>query len=131
MYQDLDSIWALIKYSQLLVENENGEYRFFSYPNRAYGVTPLRFILEVLGPNYEVVVIEKDDPTQLSRDIHIRDVLINPDDQKIRLHYLFKPDEDGLSNGFEPLILSSNWLEVESYKVPIPDIRDVKAFPDN
>lgn len=112
----LDSIISRINWSQILLENREGAYRFFSskkfYPQE--GVIIFGEFYSYMFPQLDTILITKDDPFRFDRTIWVNDLKVELSDEEIRLHYLFVPDSAQTQGGFEPLIVTSNWLKLPS-----------------
>jgi hypothetical protein len=106
-----------LKFSQLIIENEKGNFRVYS-SKRFYSDNDTQTLLEVncafAGIDY---VVFSSDNKESVRDIiieDIRDLQVDDNDKKIRLHYYFKPHLETNNNGFNSIIITSNnWLRLD------------------
>lgn len=106
-----------LKFSQLIIENSNGDFRVFS-SRRFYGYKEIMTLEEknciFAGVDY---VVFSSDSKDFVKDIiieDIRDLQVDDNDKKIRLHYYFKPHLETNKNGFKPIIVTSkNWLRLD------------------
>lgn len=109
---NLDSIITNIDFSQVLIENTAGQYRFYSAEKQFKSREIIAFdgYYSYLNNHFEKINMSSNDYYYFEFPTKKIDLKIELEDKEIRLHYLYKPNQEQASLGFEPLILTSNWL---------------------
>ena len=105
-----------LKFSQLVIENEKGNFRVYS-SKRFYGIEEVRVLEEVNCALYEVdqVTFSVENKQYIKTVLidDIRDLQIEDTDDKIKLHYYFKPTYEMEHAGYKSLVISStNWIKM-------------------
>jgi hypothetical protein len=100
-----------LKYSQIIIQNENNDFRFF-YEGKLkdkhlYNVFMLKMCIsdiDTFDINKEITLTT---PEFLRENLKIRD-----NDKKIRLHYFYIPPKGSVVNGKERIVFTSNWIDI-------------------
>jgi hypothetical protein len=110
-----DSIVFLInklKNNQLVVENKNGERKFFMNTNncKEYSFT---IYSESCYVDWFEVIINNQNDKQIKIFIPNRESLkVSCNDKQVKLYYFFKPNQKQKSMGFKNEVMESNWIGV-------------------
>lgn len=107
--KDLNRIQKTINHTDFVIENMNGDMRFFSEDslNLIYPISDnINFVF--FNP---IVNINKSKKHKLIHsEIKLHSLEVNKFDKLVRLHYIFKPDKEQVSKGYEEIQLTSNWF---------------------
>lgn len=105
-----------IKFSQLIIENEKGNFRVYS-SRRFYGDKEIMTLEEknCMFAGIDHVVFSSDNKEFVKEILieDIRDLQVDDNDKRIRLYYYLKPHKETNYNGFNPIITSKNWLRLD------------------
>jgi hypothetical protein len=109
--KDIFCIFRKICNSELIIENQKGEMRFYSedpyyFTHNIEGTSPT-FIL-----NEDIKLKTNDSISFYSNNLRNNALKIHKNDTLIRLFYLFKADSLQKSLGYHDLIIASQWFNI-------------------
>lgn len=119
---NFDSLLITLFYSQVVIENQKGDYRFFYLGKRKKrtmynSLIEHSFIIpdDRLEDNVEYYYFKEDNDTvDIITEPFLRENLkIKDDDDMIRIHYLFKSQD---LTKFDSFHLVSNWININRQK---------------
>lgn len=112
-----ESVLKRISLPQIIIENNQFQKRFFSDIVLFEGETIHTSSYFLMRSSYDTIVIKSDEKRSLQTDtIDINRLKINLTDSIIRFHYLFPSTQDQKLEGFKPLTITSNWININQYK---------------
>lgn len=129
---DLSLILNTITYNQFIIENIKGELRFM-YTGNLFGIKTKSYFYTDLYSQSMIELIEiPEAPFSEPKNfiwemeyikLNKNDLRINSNDSIVRLHYLFKNEEDiekYKEYNFHPFILTSNWFNLNAPVIEKP-----------
>lgn len=108
---NLELILDRINSNQIIIEDKNGKMRFYSQQEYKDGKVYLQESIP-LEDSFSYIQLKPNNPIKSSYKIYRSFISIKNGRGCIRLHYLFKPNQEQKDEGYSNLILTSNWCKV-------------------
>lgn len=109
-FRDLNHILQAITHSQIVIENKNGDMVFFSDYTDAFLSRPFRQV-NCAADWEKNLELKPGNPVSLEPlERFVSDLKPKENDNCVRFHYMFKPTESQIVQGYETFYASSNWV---------------------
>jgi hypothetical protein len=111
----MDELLDSIRYPQFVIENKDGEKRFFSDIRLFENETIQMKSVYRMQSDIDTVKVSPFGVSKVeSKYIDVNRLKINESDSEIRIHYLFAPTEQQKLAGYGKLRLTSNWFSLKT-----------------
>lgn len=119
-----DDFFELAEFSNILIENERGKFKFFSKEIDVVKIIPgsldslgryeieYELVQSYYSPSYTTI---KSDSVVIIKSpiVNKKQILYCPRDKRVRFHYIFVPNNELLLKGYRREYYISNWINID------------------
>jgi hypothetical protein len=109
--RNFDKLISKLKYSQIIIQNQHDEYRYFYIGKRKNGFIYDENLQYSIPIDPEIFDINKE--VILESGVFLRENLkIRDNDHIVKFHYFFVPNKDLKSKGYKRDLFSTGWVDI-------------------
>lgn len=102
-----------MKYSQVIIENEDGQRRLFSDIYIGEGEEKELPDENCMHDWFDYFDLSNGDET-FGIDIpYLSDLKVSDNDSRVKLRYVFKPNQEQRDSGYMNFVMESNWIKID------------------